>query len=163
MITFRANALKKVFFFNKMAQNKIFWRHSCNLATKIWSESLTTCSNKLSVTTLHKTIQWKCLSVCHCTKNEEILFTEEILNRKLHFLCNVCVSYKTRNQPKPARPPKTSQKLPKTSQNHLKPPKTSQNHPKPPTASQNHPQRPKLPKTNKRHPLSKLTPNKKHQ
>ena len=29
--------------------------------------------------------------------------------------------------------------------------------------SQNHPQQPKLPKMNKRHPLSKLTPNKKHQ
>ena len=32
---------------------------------------------------------------------------------------------------------------------------TSQSHPKAPTASQNHPQQPKLPKTNKRYPLSK--------
>ena len=37
------------------------------------------------------------------------------------------------------------------------------NQPKPATTSQNHPQQPKLPKTNKRHPLSKLTPNRKPQ
>ena len=52
-----------------------------------------------------------------------------------------------------------------TSQNYPKPPKlkASQNQPKPPTAGQNHPQQPKLSKTNKRHPLSKLIPNKKPQ
>ena len=49
------------------------------------------------------------------------------------------------------------------SQNQPKPPKANQNYPKSPTANQNHPQQPKLPKTNKRHPLSKLTLNQKHQ
>ena len=33
----------------------------------------------------------------------------------------------------------------------------------PATTSQKHPQQPKLPKTNKRHPLSKLTPNERPQ
>ena len=51
----------------------------------------------------------------------------------------------------------------------MQPAKTSTNHPKAPTTSQKHPQlaktfqQPKLLKTNKRHLLSKLTPNKKPQ
>lgn len=39
---------------------------------------------------MHENIQLKCLSVCHYANNEEILFTEEILESKFHILCSVC-------------------------------------------------------------------------
>ena len=80
---------------------------------------------------------------CVLTLKNDTKFKEELTCYLKIDRRNFSVSYKTRSQTKPA--------------------KTSQNQPKASTASRNHPQQAKMPKTNKRHPLSKLTLNKKYQ